>query len=91
MARGGFLGWRDVPFPRCLVGGAAHFEGRLIFLLQLLADLVERRELPPTSSDSAGSGHTMALTSSLHASFDDLQIEECSQRESQPLMGAQEM
>lgn len=72
MTRDGLLGWRDVPFPGGLVGGAADFERRLVFLLQLLANLVERRELSPTRSDSTGSRYSVALAGSLHPSFDDL-------------------
>lgn len=69
----GFLGWGNVSFPRGLVGSAAHFERRLVLLLQLLPYFVEWRELPPASSDSAGPRHTVALTGCLHTSFDDLQ------------------
>lgn len=82
VSRGGLLGRRDVPFPCGLIGSATNFEGGLVLLLQLLADLMERRQLPPTSSDGARAGYAVALTCRLHASFDDLQTEEASQKES---------
>lgn len=56
-ARQGLLlgpGLRDVPLARGLVGGAAHLEGRLVAELELLADLVERRQLPPAGLHRAG-------------------------------------
>lgn len=72
----GFFRWREVSFPRGLVGGAHHLEGHLVFLLELLANLVERRELPPTRPDGARAGDPVAFTSGLHSSFDDLQRKE---------------
>lgn len=73
MTRDGFLGRGNVSFPRGLVGSAAHFERRLVLLLQLLPYFVEWRKLPPARSDGAGPRHTVALTGCFHTSFDDLQ------------------
>lgn len=73
VTRDGFLGRGNVSFPRGLVGSAAHFERRLVLLLQLLPYFVEWRKLPPARSDGAGPRHTVALTGCFHTSFDDLQ------------------
>lgn len=55
-----------------LVGGAAHLKGRLVLVLQALAHLVERRELPPARPHGARAGHAMALARGLHPSLDHL-------------------
>lgn len=82
VARDGFLRGGNVAFPRGLVGGAAHLEGGLVLLLQLLPNLVEGGELPPARSDGAGPRHAVAFAGGLHASLDDLQTHTRPQRES---------
>lgn len=82
VAGDGFFRGGNVAFPRGLVGGAAHLERGLVFLLQLLADLVEGGELPPARPDGAGAGHAVAFAGGLHAGFDDLQTHTRPQRES---------
>lgn len=44
----------DLDLPRGLVGGTADLERVLVALLQLLANLMEGRELPPAGPDCAG-------------------------------------
>lgn len=68
----GNAGLGDFTLACCLVTRAAHFQRSLVALLQLLADLVERRQLPPAGLDGAGARNTMALTGRLHPSLDDL-------------------
>lgn len=63
----------DLSLPSGLVGGAAHLDGRLIALLQCLADLVERQELPPTGLNGAGARDTMAFACGLHSGLDYLE------------------
>lgn len=62
----------DLALPRGLVGGAAHLDGGLVALLQLLADLVEGQELPPAGLDGARAGDAVALAGGLHSRLDDL-------------------
>lgn len=62
----------DLSLPGGLVSGAAHLDGVLVALLQLLADLMEGQELPPAGLHSAGARDAVALTSVLHSSFDHL-------------------
>lgn len=62
----------DLTLPGGLVSGAAHLDGVLVALLQLLADLMEGQELPPAGLHSAGARDAVALASVLHSSLDHL-------------------
>lgn len=62
----------DLSLPGGLVGGAADLDGGLVTLLQLLADLMEGLELPPTGLDGAGARYAVAFASGLHSSLDYL-------------------
>lgn len=73
MALDRFLRRGDIPFACRLVCGAAHFEGHLILLLQLLANLMERGKLPPARPHGTGPRNPVAFAGRLHTGFDSLQ------------------
>lgn len=62
----------DFRLPGGFVGGAAHFDGGLVALLELLADLVKGRQLPPAGLHRARARHSVTFAGGLHSCLDHL-------------------